>query len=255
MRRDVLQYGIVQDPRSQLLSQPLPFRPPRDFDRAHRRRPAIVSLVLSAAARIAACAYRHRARLPSRAAICRFSRRPCQSDRCFPAALSAPPPARGKPPDPGAIGPLLPQSHRLRRRARDQRLQRASVRRADQARRRRPALCRCAADGPRAARVAVLRQPRLLPSRHGGAVGVRGVPAQYCPRAHRGGALHDGGAAETGQDAILPRFSASPQAFDRQLHRRPGHQGPGDDGVHAAIVPVRVQGDPGQDRAVEGNHT
>ena len=253
VRRDILQYGVVQDPRSQLLSQPLPVRPPGGLDRAHRRRPAFIPFVLSAPARAAACADRHRARLPSRTALCRFSRRPRQSSGRVPAALSAPVPARGEPSDPGAIEPVLPQSHRLRRRARDQRLQRASVRRADQARCRRPALCRCAADGPRAARVAVLRQPRVLPGRHGGAIGVRRVPAQCRSRAHRGGALHDGGPAETGQDAVLPRFPASPQALDRQLHRRPGHQGPGDDRVHAAVVPVRVQGDPGQDRAVEGH--
>ena len=36
--------------------------------------------------------------------------------------------------------------------------------------------------------------------------------------------------------------------------RRPRHQGPGDDGVHAALVPVRVQGDPRPHRAVEGDH-
>ena len=87
VRRDVLQHGVVQDPRSQLLPQPLPVRPPGDLDRAHRRRPAFVSLVLSAPARAAARADRHRARLPSRTALCRFSRRPRAT--CWPRSGSA----------------------------------------------------------------------------------------------------------------------------------------------------------------------
>ena len=44
VRRDVLQFGVVQDPASQLLPQPLPVRPPGDLDRAHRRRSAVLPL-------------------------------------------------------------------------------------------------------------------------------------------------------------------------------------------------------------------
>ncbi len=68
-------------------------------------------------------------------------------------------------------------------------------------------------------------------------------------RSQRSRALHDGRTAEARQDAFLPRFPASPQALDRRLHHRARHQGAGDDGVHAAVVSVRVQGDPRQDRS------
>ncbi len=69
-------------------------------------------------------------------------------------------------------------------------------------------------------RRAVLGEPRLLPGRHGGAFRVRRVPAHH--RAGQDGrrALHHARAAEAGQEPLLPRFPASPQAFARPLHHR-----------------------------------
>ena len=61
------------------------------------------------------------------------------------------------------------------------------------------------------------------------------------------------GIAEGRQEPVLPRFPAPPQAFARQVHHRARHQGTRDERVHAAVVPVRVQGDQGQDRGVEGH--
>ena len=48
----------------------------------------------------------------------------------------------------------------------------------------------------------------------------------------------------TGKTLFFRDFLHHLQALDRPLHRRAGHQGPGDDRVHAAVVSVRVQGDP-----------
>ena len=56
---------------------------------------------------------------------------------------------------------------------------------------------RRAADGPDGPRAAVLREPRVLPGRHGGAVGVRRLPARRRARPHGGRALHDGRACRS----------------------------------------------------------
>jgi isocitrate dehydrogenase kinase/phosphatase len=96
-------------------------------------------------------------------------------------------------------------------------------------------------------------QSRLFPRRHGSAVGVRRLPARDPAGQDGGGALHDGGAAESRQEPLLPRLPPPPEALARQVHHRARHQGPRDDGVHAAVVSVRVQGDPRQDRGVEGH--
>ena len=66
-------------------------------------------------------------------------------------------------------------------------------------------------------------------------------------------AVHGGRPAQAGQDAVLPRPALPPEALDRQLRRRARHQGHGDAGVHAAVVSLRVQGDPRPLRAAEGH--
>ena len=225
----------------------------RGVDRAHRRRSAFVPLVLSAAERPAARTDRRRPRLPARLPVRRFPPRPAQPPRRVPGAVPAPVRARGEPPAPGALLAVLPQPHGLHRRPRHQRVSRVPVRGSDQARRRWQALRGRPADGTGAHRTAVLGQPRVLPGGHGGAVGVRRLPAGDGAGAHRGGALHDGRSAEAGENAVLPRLSPPSQALDRFVHRRSRHQGAGNDGVHAAIVPVRVQGHPRRDRALEGH--
>ena len=88
-----------------------------------------------------------------------------------------------------------------------------SLRGADQARRRRQALRRRAPDGRGRSRDPVLREPRLLPGRHGSAVGVRRVPARDAPGQDRGRALHDGraaeGAARTSSSATFSTISGT----------------------------------------------
>ena len=254
MRRDVLQLGVDQDPAPRLFPQPLHLRPPGHLHRAHRRRAAVVQVVLPAAAGPARRAGRHRARPPVRAPLRRLPARSAQPARRIPAALSAAVRARAQSPDPGALVAVLPQSDRVRRRPHRQRHQHLPVRRAGEARRRRQALPRRPADRRRRSRFPVLGQPRLFPGRHGGAVRVRRVPPCGAAGQDRRRALHDGRAAEGRQEPVLPRFPAPPQAFARQVHHRPRHQGPGDERVHAAVVPVCVQGDQGQDRRVEGHH-
>ena len=84
----------------------------------------------------------------------------------------------------------------------------------------RPALRRRAADGRGRARAPVLGQPRVLPGRHGGAVGVRRLPARDAAGQDRRRALHDGRAAEGRQEPLLPRLPAPPRALARPLHHR-----------------------------------
>ena len=130
-------------------------------------------------ARPAARADRHGPRLPARAPASRdFRRDLAQPARRVPRAVPAPVRLEANHQIQVLSSPVLPQPHGLHRRARHQRLHDAPVRRADQARRRRQALRGRAAAGSRADRAAVLGQPRLLPGRHGGAVGVRRVPAR-----------------------------------------------------------------------------
>ena len=132
---------------------------------------------------------------------------------------------------------------------------RHAVRGADPARRARPALRRrgavhratgspCCSRFTRAYFMVDMEVP----------VGVRRVPAlaaaaQAAPRS----CTRCVGLAEAGQDAFLPRLPASPASLSGQVHRRARHQGPGDDGVHAAVVSVRVQGDQGRDPAAQGH--
>ncbi len=253
MRRDLLQLGVDQDPAPDIFPQPLPVRASCGVDRAHRRRSAFVPLVLSASARAAPRADRHRARFQARAALRRFPERSRAPAWGVPPPVPAAVPPRGQSPDPGAVEPVLPQSDGVRHRPHRQRLPDAPIRGCDQARPRRQALRRRAAARARPDRAAVLRKPRLFPRRHGSSVGVRQLPAPDRTRAQRRRAVHDGRPAETGQDAVLSRLPAPSEAFDRQLHHRAWNQGAGDGRVHAAVLPVRVQGHPRQDRGVEGN--
>lgn len=62
------------------------------------------------------------------------------------------------------------------------------------------------------------------------------------------------GLQKQGKKPVLPRFPAPSAAFVRQVHQRTGHQGPGDAGVHAAVVSLCVQGDPRRVCAAQGDH-
>ena len=92
-----------------------------------------------------------------------------QRARRVPPPLPAAVPPRGQSSDPGAVVAVLPQPDGVHRRPRRQRRAHLSVRRAGEARRRGQALLRRAADGRSRSRDPVLRQPRVLPRRHGGA--------------------------------------------------------------------------------------
>src|SRR5207245_3877429 len=94
--------SLLQDPAPDVFSQPLPVRPPGDVDRAHRRRSAVVPVVLPAPARLAPGADRYRARLSAGAPFRGFPARSAQSASGVPIALSATVRARGQPPAPGS---------------------------------------------------------------------------------------------------------------------------------------------------------
>src|SRR5215469_910782 len=104
---DVLQFGFVQDSSPDLFPQPLPLRATCGVDRTHRCRPAFVPVVLSASARAAPFADRHRARLPPRAPLCRLPARLAKYSRRLPLALSTSVCARGEPSAPGALIAVL----------------------------------------------------------------------------------------------------------------------------------------------------
>ncbi len=142
VRGDVLQLRLGQDAAPRVLPQPLHLRAPRDLHRAHRRRSAVLSQLLPAAAGPAPRADRHRARPRVRAPVRGLRRRSAPRPGRVPPPLSAAVPPRGQPPDPGAVVAVLPQPDRVHRRARRQRRPRLSVRRAGQARRGRQALLR-----------------------------------------------------------------------------------------------------------------
>src|SRR5438128_4109848 len=103
MRRDVLQLGVGQDPASHLLPQPLPIRPSSAVDRAHRRRSAIVPLVLPPPVRATASLDRYRARSAVGAPLRRFSPRLDPFAGGVSPALSTAVHARRQPSDPSAV--------------------------------------------------------------------------------------------------------------------------------------------------------
>ncbi len=140
----------------------------------------------------------------------RLPARPHKRAGGLPRALPAAVRPRAQPPDPGAVVAVLPQPDRVRRRARRQRHPHLSLRRSGEARRGGPAALRRAAHGRGRPRDPVLGEPRVLPRRHGSAVGVHQLPARVAARQDRRRALHDGRAAEGGQEPLLPRFPAPP---------------------------------------------
>jgi hypothetical protein len=81
--------------------------------------------------------------------------------------------------------------------------------------------------------------------RHGSALGLRAVPAQPAAAQAAQRDLHHARPAKAGQDAVLPRLPAAPEAQLRPVPHRARHPRPGDAGVRAAVLPVCVQGDQG----------
>ena len=70
-----------------------------------------------------------------------------------------------------------------------------------------------------------------------------------------GRAVHLGGAAEAGQDALLPGPPGQPEALDRRVRARAGRARAGDDGVHPPLVPLGLQGHPGRVPAAQDCHS
>ena len=67
----------------------------------------------------------------------------------------------------------------------------------------------------------LLALPRLFHGRHGGAVGLCGVPAFDDAGAGAFRALHHARARQTGKDPLLPRAAAPPAPFARRVRRWP----------------------------------
>ena len=113
------------------------------------------------------------------------------------------------------------------------------------------ALRRRAADGRARARAPVLGEPRLLPGRHGGAVGVRRLPARdRCRTRPRPSSTRWSGCRRHGKKLFFRDFLHHLKHSRDQFIVAPGIKGLVMTRVHAALVPVRVQGDQGQDRRV-----
>ena len=155
-------------------------------------------------------------------------------------------------PDPGAGLALLSQQGRLRLRQARQWARPAPVRRARSARRGRPAGARH--DPARAAphQRAVLALARLLHGRHGGAVGLRPLPALDDAPPGTLRALHHARPRQAGQDGVLPRAPAAPAPLAGRVRRGARPARPGDARLHAPLVPLRLQGDPRRVRAGQG---
>ncbi len=196
----------------------------------------------------------HAARHRPAAPVCRPRTRPALRAAHVaqdPAAAAAP---RSQPSDPDSVVAVLPQQGCLPRRQDDQRQPGLPVRDPGAARPRRQAVPRHGAARAPAARHILQHQPRLLPGGHGGAFGLRAVSARLAAVQAAMGNLHPARAAKARQESFLPRLSPSSAPFQRRLHRRTGHSRPGDDGVHPAFLPLRIQGDQGRDRTAEGGH-
>ena len=115
---------------------------------------------------------------------------------------------------------------------------------------RRAAVRRRAADRPRRARAAVLGQSRVLPRRHGSAVRLRRLPAHdACRTRPRPSSTRCSACRSTGKTLFFRDFLHHLKHSTDRFVVAPGHPGSRDVRVHAALVPVRVQGDPRPDCA------
>ena len=101
---------------------------------------------------------------------------------------------------------------------------------------------------------AVLVRARLLLRRHGGAGGVRLVPALADADASRApSSTWRSGSRKQGKTLFYRDLHYHLKHSTDRFVRRARHQGHGDAGVHAALVPVRLQGDPRPLRAAQGH--
>ena len=100
----------------------------------------------------------------------------------------------------------------------------------------------------------LLALARLLHGRHGGAVRLRRVPADDDADEDPLRALHDARARQAGKDALLPRPAPAPRTTREDAFvEAPGIARQGDARLHAALLPVRVQGDQGRLRPRQGH--
>ena len=254
VRRDVLQLGVGEDSSPRVFPQPLHLRAPGDLDRVHRRRSAFLSQLLPAANRPSQCVGRHRPRLSASSAASPTSAATSRmwSPRC---ARRFPRPFR------------LEANHQIQ------------VLGSPFFRNQTAYIVGRIVNGTHT-------YPFVVPVKHD----VEGklyfdallmkeadlailfsanrayflvdmeVPADYVKFLQRNAgrqdgrrALHDARAAEGRQEPFLSRFPPPLEALARQVHRRAGHQGTRDERVHAAVVPLRIQGDPRPYRRVEGH--
>jgi isocitrate dehydrogenase kinase/phosphatase len=145
---------------------------------------------------------RNRARLRPREPLRKSAPRPAQHHPRAARAFSTPGARPSQPADPGPRLALLPQQGCLHPRQGAERQYRAAVRRADPAERREGALPRHAARRRGRARRAVFVRARLLLRRHGGAGGLRIVPAPADAEEAARRDVHVARVAQAGQDVF-----------------------------------------------------
>jgi isocitrate dehydrogenase kinase/phosphatase len=101
-----------------------------------------------------------------------------------------------------------------------------------------PAGHRCRCCWRRRPADAVQLRAGLLHGRHGGAVGLRAVPAQPDAAQAARRNLQRAGPGQAGQDPVLPRLPATTSATAATVPHRARHQGHGDAGVRPASFPL-----------------
>jgi len=92
------------------------------------------------------------------------------------------------------------------------------------------------AAGASAARYFLQHQSRLFPGGHGSALGLRGVLHGLLPVQAEMGDLHAARPAKARQEPVLARLPPSPAPFQRRLIVAPGIPALGDVGVHPAFL-------------------
>ena len=102
-------------------------------------------------------------------------------------------------------------------------------------------------------RRALFAVARLLHGRHGSAFGLRPVSAQYAPEQAAFRALHHARPRQAGKDDVLPRLDGTPAPFRRPVRHRPRRARHGHAGLHAAVLPLRLQDHQGRLRRDQGS--
>ena len=221
VRRDLLQLRRLPRARPALLPQRVHLPPARHLHRAPRRRGADLPLLLPSQGRLAHHAARRAHRASAWPAPSRTSTRDVR--RIVRAAARASAEGHGASTTTSRSRCCRRSSSGTRRRTSSGAPSTAATRSPSSSRctgRTRRDLRRRAAAQAREHRARLQPRAVVLPGRHGGALRLRGVPRDDPAEQAQGGALHDAGPAEAGQDALLPRSRRAHAALHRHASSR-----------------------------------